>query len=72
MINKSREAVEIITRDLEDLIDSNSLSGILGLIATIAHEKADHERVNWGDRVSAKLWTRVARQIEKIASDTDL
>lgn len=72
MINKSRETIEIITRDIEDLIDSNSLSGILDLIATVCHEKAEHVRVNWGDPVSAKPWTKAARQIEKIASSTDL
>lgn len=69
---RDRETVEAIACELEQLIDENSLSGIMELIATICHEKADHLRANWGDRDSARVWTKAARQIEKIVSSTDL
>lgn len=58
--------------EIEQHIDRNSLSGIMDIIATICREKADHLQVNWGNRESAKVWAKAARQIEKAASGIDI
>jgi hypothetical protein len=69
---RDHDTIKAIAFELEQLIDENSLSGILEIIATIAHEKAEHLQVNWGAEVSAHVWTSAARKIERIASRIDI
>lgn len=55
-----------IKTELEYLIDNSSLTGVLSLLAEIAHEKASHIQENWQDCPLAKTWTKDAQTIEKI------
>ena len=52
--------------DLEQAIDSTSLSHILETLATICAEKGDHIRTNWGDKVTARQWERMAHRLTKL------
>lgn len=69
---RDRETVEAIACELEQIIDENSLSGILKLIARICDEKSDHVHTNWGDRKLGVQWHVAARKIERIVHDIDV
>ena len=45
---------------LEAMIDNNSLSGVLDLIAEVCSAKADHILTNWQDEATADQWDRYA------------
>jgi hypothetical protein len=50
---------------IEQMIDRLGTRGVLEIIASIAHDKADHLRSNWQDEGAARQWERDARTIEK-------
>lgn len=52
--------------DLEAMIDSTSLAVVLGALAVICNEKADHLRMGWGDPHTAARWDKAARKIDGI------
>lgn len=68
----TKERVEEMSLDLESMIDETSLAYVLALAEAICHEKAAHLQANWADHESAKVWTKAARQIEKIVSTMDI
>lgn len=53
--------------NLESMIDSEGVSGILEEIADICFEKAEHIRENWQDRVTAKSWEKDANAVMRLA-----
>jgi len=57
---------EIISDELESIIDRNGLLNVLGTIEEICYLKADHLRTNWQDEVSAKAWENDGKLISKI------
>jgi len=57
---------EIISDELENIIDRNGLLNVLGTIEEICYLKADHLRTNWQDEVSAKAWENDGKLISKI------
>lgn len=69
---RDRETIQAIQDELEQIIDENSLSGILEIIAKICDDKSDHVHTNWGDRRLGVAWHVAARKIERIASDLDI
>lgn len=54
---------------LEGLLDKLTLSAILEMLERICHKKAENLRNHWQDEITAKLWDKAARQIEKINVD---
>ncbi len=48
---------------LEQLIDKHGLLHVVTALDLICAEKADHIRVNWQDRVTAKPWDRAANAL---------
>jgi cytoplasmic iron level regulating protein YaaA (DUF328/UPF0246 family) len=54
---------------LEGLLDKLTLSAILEMLERICHKKAENLRNHWKDEITAKLWDKAARQIEKINVD---
>lgn len=52
---------------LEAMIDTHGLSTVLSAIVAICHAKAAHVESNWQDKALAKLWTRNAKAIDKVA-----
>lgn len=58
------ETVDRIMSDtLEGMIDSCSLSHVLGLIQGICSDKAEHVQSNWQDTVTADCWDSAATQV---------
>lgn len=51
--------------DLEILVDSVGVRGVLEMLAQVCHEKADHIRTNWQDTVTAHRWARMGRVCAK-------
>jgi hypothetical protein len=54
--------------DLESAIDSLGLPHLLGRVADICHEKAEHVLTNWQDKALAGEWSKAARIIERGAA----
>lgn len=54
--------------ELEKLIDVTSLASVVAALVRIAHEKAQHIRENYQDRVSAAPWNRAGNALERIES----
>lgn len=54
-----------IGETLEALVDKHGLDAVLGELATVCGEKADHCRAAWGDEALARAWERAARRIAK-------
>jgi hypothetical protein len=65
---------EDITETLEQMIDAHGLTHVVTGLSLVCSEKAEHLRVNWQDRTSAKAWDADAKTLEKaarlICSDT--
>lgn len=65
---------ENVTEILEQLIDKHGLTHIVTGLSLVCGEKAEHLRVNWQDKVSAKVWDADSRTLDKaaraICSDT--
>ena len=59
----------VIEHDVERLIDKYGLSTILGSIAQICFEKAEHIRANWQDEPLARAWDRVGKALDRAAAD---
>ena len=58
--------------NLESLIDRHGLFPVLEAIAEICYLKADHLTTNWQDRVSARLWEKAGKWVEKAGAKTEL
>jgi hypothetical protein len=56
---------------LEMLVDKYGLNVVLEMLADVLGEKAEHVAVNWQDTVTAKLWDRTARQVQRLAETLD-
>ena len=56
-----------ITIDLEEMIDRHGLTHVVIGLSLVCSEKAEHLRVNWQDRTSAKVWDADAKTLEKAA-----
>lgn len=52
--------------DLENKIDTYSLSHIIDTLSVICLDKAEHLRVNWQDEFTANQWERMARKLNKL------
>ena len=61
-----------ITEELEKLIDASSLLDILTGLERVCAEKAEHIRVNWQDKTTARPWDKASRAIGKLARETDV
>jgi len=58
---------KLITRQIEDAIDSHSLEYVLVIIEEIANEKAEHLASNWQDDHAAKVWSKAANTVDLAA-----
>jgi hypothetical protein len=61
-----------IIENLESMVDSEGLSGIIGDLAEICYLKAEHISSNWQDEVSAKTWINAARILHTAEARVDL
>ncbi len=61
-----------LTEELESLIDSSSLLDVLTALELVCREKADHIRVNWQDRATARPWDRAAKRLYAVALQTEI
>ena len=48
---------------LEALIDAHTLADVVGALAQLASEKADHIRENWQDDTTAEVWDNHATHL---------
>lgn len=53
---------------LEAIIDRHSVSNVLLALETVCHAKADHLRSNWQDSRAGYGWTKMAHDINKLAT----
>ena len=51
--------------EVERLVDKYGLTELVGSIAAVCGEKADHVRENWQDDKLADKWTKAAKQNSK-------
>lgn len=67
--NQGHEAGRIQEQQeqLERMIDSGSLAGLLENLEAVCYQKAEHLRVNWQNEPAARAWELVARRIAKTA-----
>lgn len=61
-----------ITAELEALVDATSLLHVLTGLELIAYEKAEHLRVNWQDRASAKHWDNAGKVVGNAARNAKI
>jgi hypothetical protein len=54
--------------DIERILDKIGVRGVLRALAEIAWAKESHVLETWQDRALARLWTRVAQRLDKLAS----
>ena len=54
--------------DLDGIVERNSFSSVLEMLAEIAYEKADHVRSSYQNENLAKALERVAKQLQNCAS----
>jgi hypothetical protein len=55
---------------LEDLLDATSVMAVVAALAEICHEKAEHIRTTYQDRVTAASWNKAGNVLNHI--DTQL
>lgn len=53
---------------LEALIDANTLFDVVMWLSEICHQKAEHIRTNWQDKVTARPWDTMGRKLQTIAA----
>lgn len=58
--------------DLEQMIDSHGLAAVLGGLAQICGEKADHVRSDWQDATLARLWAEAAKRIDSAVASKSI
>ena len=58
--------------DLESMIDRHGLRLIASLLIDICQEKAEHIETTWQDKITAKPWTRAAKEFERAWSKIDI
>lgn len=52
---------------LEELVDACGLDLVLGALANICAEKADHVLTNWQDRALADAWTKAMTKLDLVS-----
>lgn len=57
---------------IEQVIDGSSLGDVLGMIASICSDKAQHVESNWGDGQLADTWSAAAFRIKTLAEECEL
>lgn len=48
---------------LEGLVDQYNLDNVVGALAEICFEKAEHVRTNWQDAYGARKWVQAGNQL---------
>lgn len=56
-----------ITTTLEAMIDRHGLTHVVVGLSLICSDKAEHIRLNWQDRTTAKMWDADARTLDRAA-----
>lgn len=54
---------------VETLVDENSLADVLLALARMCNEKAEHLESNWQDEITARVWDRAARKLDRLSAD---
>lgn len=57
--------------DLEAMIDSASAWQVMLAFETVLREKAEHLRVNWQDRQSARVYDRFAKRCDTLMREME-
>ncbi len=72
-VNDSEQRTKGATmqEQLEQLIDSESLSAVAAAIAAVCREKAEHLRSDWQDYIAAQAWDRAAKHFDGVESAVD-
>jgi hypothetical protein len=55
--------------DLEAMVDTYTITGILYELSEICTGKAEHLRTTWQDELAAQAWDRAARQFERLSRE---
>jgi hypothetical protein len=54
-----------LSDQLEKLVDSQGIVNVLGSLARMCYDKAEHIEANWQDKALAGAWNRTASAITK-------
>jgi hypothetical protein len=68
LTTKTRELSESEIRQLEKIMDSTSVSEVLGALVYLGHLKAEHILSHWQDEATARTWARVANKIDRCSA----
>lgn len=55
--------------ELERIIDTYNIEVVVADMADICHAKATHLAENWQEYHGAGLWSKAARQVERLAGN---
>ena len=66
------QATHNINDYIEGVIDNVGIADVLGMVAYICSEKADHIRFSYGDDDLAEKWTAVEKALVRIAEECEL
>lgn len=54
---------------LEERVDASNLSAVLLALARVCDEKSEHLLINWKDKLTAGLWDRAARKLDRLGGE---
>lgn len=57
---------------LEELVDATDIATVVLALARMCDEKAEHIAANWSDPLTARVWHRAARKLDKLAADSTI
>lgn len=57
--------------ELESLLDTLGVEGVMSVLAEICHEKELHSLKHWQDRGMASRWRKLGIRLEGLASSLD-
>ena len=57
---------------LEEAIDQHTLQTVVDTLSTICGEKADHIATNWQDSLTAGVWLRAMRKLDRLSNDSSV
>jgi hypothetical protein len=53
---------------LELLVDKHGLQRVVGTLACIAHEKADHILTSYDDKATSAVWRKACRALDTVCA----
>jgi len=66
--NEKVEMLDTILENMESMVDIRGIGATLELLAQVCYIKAEHVETNWQDKQAARVWIKIGKKIERLAS----